>query len=97
MAHTNDMGRLGAISFLRAREPVVVASYPVDDRVTTIGRDPDCDIRLYYAEVSSLHAKLVIEDRKACMQPLSIIFAELTLVHMTGLSRCSGPKRCAGG
>jgi pSer/pThr/pTyr-binding forkhead associated (FHA) protein len=67
MVEGNDMGRYGAISFLRAREPdKVIASYPIDTEVTTIGRDPSCDIRLYYPEVSALHAKLIIEDRKVC-------------------------------
>lgn len=60
-----DFGRYGSLSLLKRLDPeTVVASYPIDDPEITIGRDPSCSIRLYYASVSALHCKIVFNERK---------------------------------
>ncbi|KAI0752857.1 hypothetical protein C8Q80DRAFT_1096959 [Daedaleopsis nitida] len=62
----SDVGRLGALSLLRASPAdSVVTSYPIDDEEITIGRDPSCSLRLYYPAVSALHAKITFVERKA--------------------------------
>jgi len=42
-----------------------VAVFPIDEETVTFGRDPTCSVRLYYPDVSALHAKLVFQERKA--------------------------------
>jgi pSer/pThr/pTyr-binding forkhead associated (FHA) protein len=60
-----SVGHYGTLVFLSAKDPEkIVTAYPVDSQTVTIGRDPSCDIRLYYADVSATHCKLVFSDRK---------------------------------
>jgi hypothetical protein len=60
-----SVGYYGTLMFLRAKDPEqVVTAYPIDTQTVTIGREPSCDIRLYYPDVSALHAKIVFQDRK---------------------------------
>jgi hypothetical protein len=60
-----SVGYYGTLMFLRAKDPEqVVTAYPIDTQTVTIGREPSCDIRLYYPDVSALHCKIVFQDRK---------------------------------
>lgn len=63
---SSTVGRFGSISLLKQRsDDAIVCSYPIDAELLTIGRDPACDIRLYYEAVSALHCKIIFEERKA--------------------------------
>ncbi|KAG2040487.1 hypothetical protein BDR03DRAFT_948906 [Suillus americanus] len=42
-----------------------VAAFPIDEETVTFGRDTTCSVRLYYPEISALHAKIVFQERKA--------------------------------
>ncbi|KLO18960.1 hypothetical protein SCHPADRAFT_865893 [Schizopora paradoxa] len=65
MADASEVGRYGTIRLMkRTEEDGVVASYPIDDEVVTFGRDPTCSVRLYYQWVSTLHCKIIFEERK---------------------------------
>ncbi len=65
MADASEVGRYGTIRLMKRNEPdAVVASYPIDDEVVTFGRDPTCSVRLYYQWVSTLHCKIIFEERK---------------------------------
>ncbi|EMD36936.1 hypothetical protein CERSUDRAFT_73959 [Gelatoporia subvermispora B] len=68
----SEVGRYGTLSLLKRLDPsTVVATYPIDDSEVTIGRDPNCSIRLYYPAVSAMHCKIFFdEDRKAFIQVL---------------------------
>ncbi|KAI0312431.1 hypothetical protein OF83DRAFT_1294893 [Amylostereum chailletii] len=62
----NDYGTFGVLRFLKKTDDnAVVASYPIDDDELTFGKEAGCNVRLYYPAVSSLHAKIVFQDRKA--------------------------------
>ncbi|KAM6504351.1 hypothetical protein JOM56_001294 [Amanita muscaria] len=61
-----QIGRYGTISLLKRQDPpTVVTSFGIDTEELTFGRDRDCSIRLYYADIDSIHCKIVFEDRKA--------------------------------
>ena len=61
----SEIGRFGTLRLMKRLEPdVSVASFPIDDETVTFGRDPSCSVRLYYASVSPLHAKVIFQDRK---------------------------------
>lgn len=68
MADPAETGKYGTVRLLKRREPTtVVASYPIDDEEVTFGRDSSCSVRLYYQWVSSIHCKLIFEERKVCI------------------------------
>ncbi|KAJ7218721.1 hypothetical protein C8J57DRAFT_1095554 [Mycena rebaudengoi] len=60
-------GRFGTIQLLRTTSNVappsattdVVTSFGIDTPSVSFGRDPTCSVRLYYAAVSPLHARVV--------------------------------------
>ncbi|TFY56053.1 hypothetical protein EVJ58_g7870 [Rhodofomes roseus] len=59
----SDFGRYGTLYLLKRHEPdAIVAPYPIDEPEVTLGRDTSCSIRLYYAEVSAVHCKVVFND-----------------------------------
>ncbi|KAH9934220.1 uncharacterized protein B0H18DRAFT_1101746 [Fomitopsis serialis] len=59
----SDFGRYGTLYLLKRHEPdAIVAPYPIDEPEITLGRDTSCSIRLYYAEVSAVHCKVVFND-----------------------------------
>ncbi|KAI5116249.1 hypothetical protein M0805_007963 [Coniferiporia weirii] len=71
MVDASEVGKYGSIRLLKRREPsTVIASYPIDEEEVTFGRDPSCNVRLYYQWVSSLHCKLIFDERKAFLQVL---------------------------
>ncbi|CAL1709715.1 unnamed protein product [Somion occarium] len=65
-----DVGRYGTLRVLKRLEDDIVACYPIDDEEVTIGRDPSCNLRLYYESVSSLHCKVIFRERKAFLEVL---------------------------
>jgi pSer/pThr/pTyr-binding forkhead associated (FHA) protein len=78
-----SVGNLGTLVFLSTRQPEkVVTAYPVDEPIVTIGRDADCDIRLYYPEVSPVHCKLIFEDRKVSILSFQIIISVIIIVEL---------------
>lgn len=65
MADASEVGKYGTIRVLKRKDPSsCIAAYPLDEDECTFGRNTDCSIRLYYPEVSSLHCKIIFEDRK---------------------------------
>jgi len=65
MSNPTVVGNYGCLQLLKKNRDVAVASYPIDGEVLVFGRAPMCDIRLYFDTVSSLHCKLIFEERKA--------------------------------
>ncbi|KAJ7207466.1 hypothetical protein GGX14DRAFT_366201, partial [Mycena pura] len=67
-------GRYGTIALLRQSQTTevnVVTSFGVDTPAVSFGRDPTCSVRLYYPDVSPLHARIVFNDaRKAFLEVL---------------------------
>ena len=61
----SEVGKYGTLSLMKRLEPdKAIANYPIDEEEISFGRDPSCSIRLYYDSVSSLHAKIIFQDRK---------------------------------
>ncbi|OAX32656.1 hypothetical protein K503DRAFT_805040 [Rhizopogon vinicolor AM-OR11-026] len=42
-----------------------MAAFPIDEETVIFRRDPTCSVRLYYPNVSALHAQIVFQERKA--------------------------------
>lgn len=62
---TSYVGRYGTISLMKKdKSNIPIAHYPIDDEEITIGRDPNCSVRLYYDAISKLHCKVTFEDAK---------------------------------
>ncbi|KAG6852413.1 hypothetical protein C0991_012253 [Blastosporella zonata] len=62
----SQIGRYGTISLLkRNSENDVLTAFGIDAVALTFGREPSCGVRLYYADVALVHARIVFEDRKA--------------------------------
>ncbi|TFK52759.1 hypothetical protein OE88DRAFT_1627539, partial [Heliocybe sulcata] len=62
----SDVGRYGTLKFMKRTDVNAVAAvFPIDEEEVTFGRDPRCDVRLYYGSVSAVHCKIVFQDRKA--------------------------------
>lgn len=74
----SEVGRFGTLRLMKRLEPdKVVASYPIDEEEITLGRDPTCNIRLYYETVSGIHCKLMFRERKVRFK------------HVGSVRRCS--------
>jgi len=59
------VGRYGTLSLMKKDgSNIPIAHYPIDDEEITIGRDPNCSVRLYYDTISKLHCKVTFEDAK---------------------------------
>ena len=59
------VGRYGTLSLMKKDgSNIPIAHYPIDDEEVTIGRDPNCSVRLYYDTISKLHCKITFEDAK---------------------------------
>jgi hypothetical protein len=59
------VGRYGTLSLMKKDgSNIPIAHYPIDDEEITIGRDPNCSVRLYYDTISKLHCKVTFEDSK---------------------------------
>lgn len=62
---TSYVGRYGTLSLMKKDgSNIPIAHYPIDDEEITIGRDPNCSVRLYYDTISKLHCKVTFEDAK---------------------------------
>ncbi|KAG2118296.1 hypothetical protein DEU56DRAFT_747889 [Suillus clintonianus] len=61
----SEIGVFGTLRLMKRTTNEQVAAFPIDEETVTFGRDPTCSVRLYYAEVSALHAKIVFQERKA--------------------------------
>jgi hypothetical protein len=64
MSMTDVSGKYGTLRLISTKSGKAVSSFPVDVDVLTFGRDVSCDVRMYFAAVAPLHAKLVFEDSK---------------------------------
>lgn len=59
------VGRYGTLSLMKKDgSDIPIAHYPIDDEEITIGRDPNCSVRLYYDTISKFHCKITFEDAK---------------------------------
>jgi len=59
------VGRYGTLSLMKKDDSSIpIAHYPIDEEEVTIGRDPNCSVRLYYDTISRLHCKVTFEDAK---------------------------------
>ncbi|KAJ7099700.1 hypothetical protein C8R44DRAFT_642264, partial [Mycena epipterygia] len=63
-------GRYGTIQLLRQNTPAdVVTSFGIDNPAVSFGRDTACSVRLYYPDISPVHARIVFNDaRKAFLE-----------------------------
>ncbi|RXK37645.1 hypothetical protein M231_05057 [Tremella mesenterica] len=52
------IGTLGTLFLVKRKAGVDLQSFPIDSEQVTIGRDYDCDIRLYFSDVSKLHCEI---------------------------------------
>ncbi|KAL1412060.1 hypothetical protein Q8F55_003057 [Vanrija albida] len=60
---------LGTLELVARKTGKVISAFPVDAERVTIGRDYDCDVRLYLPDVSKLHAELQfdLDSGSACL------------------------------
>ena len=83
----SEIGRYGTVSFMKRLEPdQVVAAFPIDDEQVTFGRDPHCNVRLYYNSISPIHCKIIFQERKVRVIDVLVIF-EMVVNHDAGLPR----------
>ncbi|KAG1719877.1 hypothetical protein EDB19DRAFT_1647665 [Suillus lakei] len=61
----SEIGLFGTLRLMKRTTNEQVAAFPIDEETVTFGRDPTCSVRLYYPEISALHAKIVFQERKA--------------------------------
>ncbi|KAG1809673.1 uncharacterized protein BJ212DRAFT_596502 [Suillus subaureus] len=61
----SEIGLFGSLRLMKRMTDEQVAAFPIDEETVTFGRDPTCSVRLYYPEISALHAKIVFQERKA--------------------------------
>jgi len=60
----SEIGVFGTLRLMKRTTNEQVAVFPIDEETVTFGRDPTCSVRLYYPDVSPLHAKIVFQERK---------------------------------
>ncbi|OJA11384.1 hypothetical protein AZE42_10281 [Rhizopogon vesiculosus] len=53
-----EIGLFGALRLMKRTTNEQVATFPIDEETVTFERDPTCSVRLYYPDVSPLHAKI---------------------------------------
>ncbi|KAG0697660.1 hypothetical protein DFH29DRAFT_1021395 [Suillus ampliporus] len=61
----SEIGLFGTLRLMKRTTNEQVAAFPIDEETVTFGRDPTCSVRLYYPDISALHAKIVFQERKA--------------------------------
>ena len=89
------VGRYGTLSLMKKDgSNIPVAHYPIDDEEVTIGRDPNCSVRLYYDTISKLHCKITFEDAKVRVRSMVPDCPAQTalgiLDHLRNLWTCGG-------
>ncbi|BEJ14593.1 hypothetical protein CspHIS471_0403600 [Cutaneotrichosporon sp. HIS471] len=52
----------GTLHFLKRKTGETVSHIPLDGTRLTIGRERECDIRLYFEDVSKLHAEIIFDE-----------------------------------
>jgi hypothetical protein len=52
----------GALSHIKRKTGEVSTHLPLDTTRVTLGRETGCDIRLYFEEVSKLHAEILFDE-----------------------------------
>ncbi|WVN87358.1 uncharacterized protein L203_102536 [Cryptococcus depauperatus CBS 7841] len=64
-----DCSVLGTLTLVGRKTGTDVQTFPIDAERITFGRDYDCDVRLYYLDVSKLHAEISFDatSGKACV------------------------------
>jgi len=60
----SEIGLFGTLRLMKRKTDEQIAAFPIDEETVTFGRDPTCSVRLYYPEISALHAKIVFQERK---------------------------------
>ncbi|KAG2069403.1 hypothetical protein BDR04DRAFT_1203992 [Suillus decipiens] len=60
----SEIGLFGTLRLMKRTTDEQVAAFPIDEEIVTFGREPTCSVRLYYPEISALHAKIVFQERK---------------------------------
>lgn len=60
----SELGLFGTLRLMKRTTNEQVAAFPIDEETVTFGRDPICSVRLYYPDISALHAKIVFQERK---------------------------------
>lgn len=68
---------LGALYLLNRKTGDVISYIALDTERVTLGRERECDIRLYFGDVSKLHAEIVF-DQDSGLVGLTCTFHELT-------------------
>ncbi|KAK8845388.1 hypothetical protein IAR55_006101 [Kwoniella newhampshirensis] len=53
-----SLGTLGTLTLVKRKGGTDVQTFPLDAERITFGRDYDCDVRLYYSDVSKLHCEI---------------------------------------
>ncbi|WWD22333.1 hypothetical protein CI109_106824 [Kwoniella shandongensis] len=53
-----SIGTLGTLTLVKRKGGTDVQTFPLDAERITFGRDYDCDVRLYYSDVSKLHCEI---------------------------------------
>ncbi|OWZ56194.1 hypothetical protein J010_06094 [Cryptococcus neoformans] len=54
-------GILAALTHVKRQNGQDLNTFPIDSEKVTIGRDWDSDLRLYYSDVSKLHAEIILD------------------------------------
>lgn len=58
---------LGALQLLKRKTGEVASYIALNADRATLGRERDCDIRLYFPDVSKLHAEIVFNDESGAV------------------------------
>ncbi|KAL1745147.1 hypothetical protein HDZ31DRAFT_37029 [Schizophyllum fasciatum] len=62
----DQIGRHGSLMLMKRSDPTaVLTGFGIDSDELTFGSAENCDVRLYYKDVSALHCKIVFPDKKA--------------------------------
>ena len=67
-----EIGSFGTLRLMKRTTNEQVAAFPIDEETVTFGREPTCSVRLYYPDVSALHAKIVFRERKVRVRHMFI-------------------------
>ncbi|TRM67149.1 hypothetical protein BD626DRAFT_396484, partial [Schizophyllum amplum] len=61
----DQIGRHGSLMLMKRSDPnTVLTGFGIDSDELTFGSAEDCDVRLYYKEVSPLHCKIMFPEKK---------------------------------
>ena len=61
----DQIGRHGSLMLMKRTEPnTVLTGFGIDTDELTFGSSINCDVRLYFDDVASLHCKIVFPEKK---------------------------------